>query len=185
MPEAGGTLARVTTVRVEIVQGDITEQAVDAIVNAANSSLLGGGGVDGAIHRKGGPEILAETRRLGGCETGDAKPSTAGRLPARYVIHTVGPVWRGGGADEGELLAACYRRSIEVAAGLGCTSLAFPAISTGIYGFPIELAAPIALEHARAAADDAGTVTLVRHVLFSRADHAVFTDAAVRLGLSG
>ncbi len=173
------------TVRVEIVQGDITEQAVDAIVNAANSTLLGGGGVDGAIHRKGGPEILAETSRLGGCATGDAKASTAGRLPARHVIHTVGPVWRGGGAGERELLAACYRRSIEVAAGLGCASLAFPAISTGIYGFPVELAAPIALEQALAAADAAGTVTLVRHVLFSAADRAVFADAAVRLGLSG
>jgi O-acetyl-ADP-ribose deacetylase len=167
----------VTSVRVEIVQGDITEQAVDAIVNAANSSLLGGGGVDGAIHRKGGPEILAETSRLGGCETGDAKASTAGRLPARYVIHTVGPVWRGGGAGEPELLAACYRRSIQVAAGLGCASLAFPAISTGIYGYPIDEAAPIALSTARAAADEHG-VELVRFVLFSAEDLAAFETAA-------
>jgi O-acetyl-ADP-ribose deacetylase (regulator of RNase III) len=170
---------------IEVVRGDITEQVVDAIVNAANSSLLGGGGVDGAIHRQGGPEIVAECRLLGGCATGDAKATTAGRLAARHVIHTVGPVWRGGGAGEPELLAACYRRSIEVAAGLGCASLAFPAISTGIYGFPIELAAPIALEHAHAAADEAGTVTLVRHVLFSPGDHAVFAEAAGRLGLSG
>src|SRR5437763_16848456 len=113
---------------IELVVGDLTEQEVDAIVNAANESLLGGGGVDGAIHRKGGPEILAETSRLGGCATGDAKASTAGRLAARHVIHTVGPVWRGGGAGERGLLAFCHRRSIEVAADLGCAFIPFPAI---------------------------------------------------------
>jgi O-acetyl-ADP-ribose deacetylase len=170
---------------IEVVRGDITEQRVDAIVNAANTSLLGGGGVDGAIHRVAGPELVAECRLLGGCRPGEAKATQGYRLPARYVIHTVGPVWRGGGAGEPELLAACYRRSIEVAAGLGCASVAFPAISTGIYGFPIELAAPIALEHAHAAADEADTVTLVRHVLFSPADHTVFAETAGRLGLSG
>src|SRR5688500_888830 len=131
--------------RVSLVQGDITKQAVDAIVNAANSSLLGGGGVDGAIHRAGGPSILEECRRLGGCTTGDAKATTAGDLPARWVIHTVGPVWQGGGEGEDELLASCHRRSLEVAAELGCRTVAFPAISTGLYRFPVQRAAAIAL----------------------------------------
>jgi O-acetyl-ADP-ribose deacetylase (regulator of RNase III) len=153
---------------IEAVRGDITDQTVDAIVNAANSSLLGGGGVDGAIHRAGGPEIVAECRLLGGCDTGDAKATTAGRLSARYVIHTVGPVWRGGDTGEAELLASCHRRALEVAAELGCTSIAFPAISTGVYGYPVELAAPIAVAAAREA--ECPPVELVRFVLFGR-DH--------------
>jgi O-acetyl-ADP-ribose deacetylase (regulator of RNase III) len=150
---------------IELVRGDITEQEVDAIVNAANSSLLGGGGVDGAIHRAGGPEILAECRRLGGCETGDAKATTGGRLPARFVIHTVGPVWRGGGEGEEELLASAHRRSLEVAADLGARSVAFPAISTGVYGYPVELAAPVAVTAVREVM--APPIELVRFVLFS------------------
>jgi len=127
------------------VQGDIAKQPADAIVNAANSSLLGGGGVDGAIHRAGGPAILEECRRLGGCETGEAKATTAGELPARHVIHTVGPVWSGGESGEDELLAACHRNALALAAELGCRTVAFPAISTGVYGFPVERAAGIAL----------------------------------------
>ena len=153
---------------IEAVRGDITDQTVDAIVNAANSSLLGGGGVDGAIHRAGGPEIVAECRLLGGCDPGDAKATTAGNLSARYVIHTVGPVWRGGDTGEGELLASCHRRALEVAAELGCTSIAFPAISTGVYGYPVERAAPVAVAAVREALRP--PVELVRFVLFGR-DH--------------
>lgn len=157
---------------IEVVRGDITAQDVDAVVNAANSSLLGGGGVDGAIHRAGGPAILAECRRLGGCETGDARSTTAGQLPARWVIHTVGPVWRGGGAGEADLLASCHRRSLEEAADLGARSIAFPAISCGIYGFPPELAAPVALGAVRGHELD-----LVRFVLFGDDTYEAFQAA--------
>ena len=163
--------------RIELVEGDITEQEVDAIVNAANSSLLGGGGVDGAIHRAGGPEILAECRRLGGCETGDAKATTAGRLPARYVVHAVGPVWQGGGEGEDELLASCHRRSLEVAAELGCRTVAFPAISTGVYRFPVDRAARIALRTTAAELARRPDVERVRFVLFGRAHHDTFAAA--------
>ena len=156
---------------IEAVRGDITEQVVDAIVNAANSSLLGGGGVDGAIHRAGGPAILAECRLLGGCETGDAKATTGGNLPARYVIHTVGPVWRGGGSGEPELLASCHRRSLDVARELGVRTVAFPAISCGVYGYPVERAAEIAVRTVR---EHAHELDLVRFVLFSDETYDAF-----------
>jgi O-acetyl-ADP-ribose deacetylase (regulator of RNase III) len=134
---------------ITFVVGDLTEQRVDAIVNAANEALAPGGGVCGAIRRAGGDEIFEECARLGGCATGDAKATGAGTLPARYVIHAVGPVWRGGERGEPELLASAHRRALEVAAELGCRTIAFPALSTGVYGYPVELAAPIAIAAAR------------------------------------
>jgi O-acetyl-ADP-ribose deacetylase len=158
---------------IEVVRGDITEQRVDAIVNAANSSLLGGGGVDGAIHRAGGPAILEECRLLGGCETGDAKATTGGDLPARWVIHTVGPVWRGGEDGEEELLASCHTRALDVARELGARTIAFPAISTGVYGYPVEIAAPVAVGAVRG-----HDLELVRFVLFGDDAYEAFRRAA-------
>jgi O-acetyl-ADP-ribose deacetylase len=162
---------------IELARGDITEQDVDAIVNAANSSLLGGGGVDGAIHRAAGPELLAECRLLGGCAAGEAKATRGHRLAARHVIHTVGPVWRGGGEGEAETLAACHRNAVALAAELGCASMAFPAISTGVYGYPLELAAPVALQATTEALGAHPSVELVRFVLFDPQAYAAF-DAA-------
>jgi len=135
--------------KIEIVQGDITRQEVDAVVNAANTSLLGGGGVDGAIHRAAGPELLEETRKIGGCPTGEARVSKGYRLPAKWVIHTVGPVWSGGRRNEEALLAGCYRNSLQAARDLKITSIAFPGISTGAYGFPLRRATEIAMEETR------------------------------------
>jgi O-acetyl-ADP-ribose deacetylase len=159
--------------------GDITRDAgADAIVNAANASLLGGGGVDGAIHRAAGPELLAECRALGGCATGDAKITGAGDLPARHVIHAVGPVWQGGGGGEPELLAACHHKAIALAAGHGCATVAFPAISTGVYGYPLDAAARVAITATREALDRHPEVTEARFWLFDQRALDAFIAAA-------
>lgn len=147
------------------VQGDITTMRVDAIVNAANTSLLGGGGVDGAIHRAAGPELLAECRKLHGCETGNAKPTPGFKLPAKWVFHAVGPVWHGGGHDEDDLLESCYRRCLQLAKEHKVRSIAFPAISTGVYSFPPQRAARIAVDTVREAVKDSG-VEIVKFVCF-------------------
>jgi len=168
----------------ELVEGDITQQDTEAIVNAANPSLLGGGGVDGAIHRAGGPEILAECRKLGSCATGDARITTGGRLKARYVIHAVGPVyWQEGPQRAAELLSSAYRRSLEVADEHGVRSLAFPSISTGAYGYPLEEAAPVALRTVMdyLSTRPASGIERVRFVLYGRQAYQVYERALRRL----
>jgi O-acetyl-ADP-ribose deacetylase (regulator of RNase III) len=165
--------------RIETIRGDITAEQVDAIVNAANGSLQGGGGVDGAIHRAAGPELAEAGRKLGGCDTGDAKATPGFKLPARWVIHVVGPVWHGGDRGEPELLASCYRRALEVADELGAKTVAFPAISTGIYGYPKADAARVAIDTIRSSPS---AVELVRLVAFDDETRALYQE---RLAESG
>jgi len=163
--------------RVRIILGDITVQKVDAIVNAANNSLLGGGGVDGAIHRAAGPQLLEECRTLGGCKTGDAKATKGYKLPAAYVIHTVGPIWHGGQNGEDELLARCYRNSFAVARGLAVRSIAFPSISTGVYAFPVERASRIVLREIQSALERNKDIQRVLVVCFDRATLDAYKNA--------
>jgi O-acetyl-ADP-ribose deacetylase (regulator of RNase III) len=170
----------------ELVEGDITQQHVDALVNAANSRLAGGGGVDGAIHRGGGPSIMQETDRLypDGCPTGSAVISGAGKLPAKFVLHAVGPVWGGGGRGEGELLASAHRRCLELALEHDCRSIAFPAISTGVYGYPLDQAARVAIGTVLAFVQEHGRPELVRFVLFGRPAYDAFASVLAEMAPS-
>ena len=169
--------------RLAVTEGDITKQVVDAIVNAANNTLLGGGGVDGAIHRSAGPELLAECRTLGGCPTGEARITRGYRLPAKWVIHTVGPVWRGGEEGEDELLARCYRSSLALAVRYNVQTIAFPAISTGAYGFPLERAARIAVRECTDFLQRNPTFQEIRLVCFGPAAKAAYEGALAEAGL--
>jgi O-acetyl-ADP-ribose deacetylase (regulator of RNase III) len=167
---------------IRIIQGDITLQRVDAIVNAANSSLLGGGGVDGAIHRAAGPRLLEYCRTLGGCPTGEARISPGFSLPAKWVIHTVGPIWQGGDAEEDRLLASCYRNSLLLAVERGLQTIAFPQISTGVYGFPMRRAAVICIAEMRAFLSRPGSIEEVRCVVFGEASRAAVSEALAAAG---
>ncbi len=162
--------------RIKIIKGDITKIKVDAIVNAANKTLLGGGGVDGAIHRAAGPKLLEECKKLGGCETGEAKITKGYNLPAKYVIHTVGPIWQGGEYNEEENLASCYKNSLKLAVENNIKSIAFPSISTGVYGFPIEKAAPIALREVKNFLEKNKAIEQVIFVLFSETDFQIYQN---------
>lgn len=162
--------------RIELIEGDITKLDVDAIVNAANSSLLGGGGVDGAIHYAAGPQLVEECAKLGGCPTGEAKLTKGYRLPARHVIHTVGPIWRGGSNGEPEKLANCYRNSMKIAADNGFATIAFPAISTGVYGYPLQEAAQIAINQVIECLNEMPSIKKVIFVLFGRKNFDIYTD---------
>ncbi len=173
--------AKVNNSRISLVRGDITEEATDAIVNAANSRLIGGGGVDGAIHRAGGPEIMAECRKIGGCPAGGAVITTAGRLKAKKVIHTVGPIYKDGKHQEAELLASAYFSSLKLAAALGLKSISFPSISTGAYGYPVEDAAETALKAVISFLSANKGIDLVRFVLFSDADLKTYAGVLKRL----
>ncbi|MFO7569202.1 MAG: O-acetyl-ADP-ribose deacetylase [Smithellaceae bacterium] len=173
--------AKVNQTLIQIVQGDITRENTDAIVNAANSRLAGGGGVDGAIHRAGGPEIMAQCRKIGGCPTGQAVITTGGLLPARWVIHTVGPVYRGGNQGEAALLAFAYQNSLLTAVEKGLQSISFPAISCGVYGYPVPEAAHLALKVCIAFARDKTCIQLIRHVLINPGIHDVFSEEFAKL----
>jgi O-acetyl-ADP-ribose deacetylase (regulator of RNase III) len=167
--------------RIEIIEGDITSMEVDAVVNAANTSLLGGGGVDGAIHRAAGPELLAETKTLGGCPTGEARITKGYRLPATWVIHTVGPIWSGGKKDEDRLLAGCYRNAFKAAVQIGASTLAFPSISTGAYRFPLQRAVGIALRETKSFLQADQTIQKVFFLCFGNEVYAAYQEAFKQL----